>query len=289
YKGIVRLKGRAHRCDSKGSVPLRHDGRYPCQLFKWTPSFMERHSKLSGEKAMQRYNAFRGHDTRNTPIYISEVRKVTALAVAEGEVPLPLLQQQSVEKKVKPCQLYVCNLPDNYDVPELQDLFKPFGTVSSLEVSKNAETGLSRGCGYVTMSSFKEAQAAIFALDGSDVGGRELRIRKSAGMKDKLEASNSTPTRNIMFETPHKLYIGNLAWSVKPEDLREHFSQFGTVVSTRVLFDRKTGRNRVYAFLSFSSVEEREAALSSNGTEFSGRTLLVREAIKSSEPSVSTV
>ncbi|KAF6145983.1 hypothetical protein GIB67_033342 [Kingdonia uniflora] len=220
--------------------------------------------------------------------YVS-VRKVTALAVAEGEVPLPLLQQQSVEKKVKPCQLYVCNLPDNYDVPELQDLFKPFGTVSSLEVSKNAETGLSRGCGYVTMSSFKEAQAAIFALDGSDVGGRELRIRKSAGMKDKLEASNSTPTRNIMFETPHKLYIGNLAWSVKPEDLREHFSQFGTVVSTRVLFDRKTGRNRVYAFLSFSSVEEREAALSSNGTEFSGRTLLVREAIKSSEPSVSTV
>lgn len=81
-----------------------------------------------------------------------------------------------------------------------------------------------------------------------------------------MEALNTTPKRNMVFESPHKVYVGNLAWSVRPEDLREYFSRFGNVVSARVLYDRKGGRNRVYGFLSFTSSDELRAALETSGS-----------------------
>lgn len=80
------------------------------------------------------------------------------------------------------------------------------------------------------------------------------------------EALTSAPKLGIIFESPHKAYVGNLAWSVRPEELREYFSQFGTVVSARVLYDRKGGRNRVYGFISFSSADEVTAAVEASGT-----------------------
>jgi RNA recognition motif-containing protein len=72
--------------------------------------------------------------------------------------------------------------------------------------------------------------------------------------------------KDHIFESPYKIYVGNLAWSIQPQQLREHFTQCGTVVSTRLLTDRKGGRHRVYGFVSFSSTEELEAALKLNNT-----------------------
>ena len=80
------------------------------------------------------------------------------------------------------------------------------------------------------------------------------------------EALNSAPTKHLFYESPHKLCIGNLPWSTKLEELRNLFSQFGVVDSARVLYDRRGGKNPTYAFLSFSSAAERDAALSMNGT-----------------------
>lgn len=109
-----------------------------------------------------------------------------------------------------------------------------------------------------------------------------MRVKFSVDMvsgRKNVEALNSAPKKNFVFESPHKIYVGNLSWSTRPQDLREHFSQFGTVVSTRVLHDRKRGKNRVYAFLSFSTADEVKAATNADGSEFHGRVMLVREAV----------
>eukprot|EP00262_Sarcandra_glabra_P009313 TRINITY_DN2346_c0_g1_i1.p1 TRINITY_DN2346_c0_g1~~TRINITY_DN2346_c0_g1_i1.p1 ORF type:complete len:319 (-),score=48.12 TRINITY_DN2346_c0_g1_i1:611-1474(-) len=203
-------------------------------------------------------------------------------AVTDGDTITKGASSGERKAGLRSYELYVCNLPRSCDIAELLELFNPYGTVQSVEVSRDIKTGISRGCGYVTMSSFSEAKAVIAALDGSDLGGREMRIKFSSDMtsKRKNTASNKPRKKNTIFESPHRVYVGNLAWSVKPEDLKEHFSQFGTVVSTRLMFDRKPGRNRVYGFLSFSSAAEQEAAVSSSGTEFHGRTILVRELFK---------
>lgn len=193
-----------------------------------------------------------------------------------------LLCRQAEELSSSNSQLYVCNLPRNYGISELLEIFTPYGTVQSVEVSRDAETGISRGCGCVTMSSVAEANAAIAVLDASDVGGREMRVMLSAQMtrgssRHNLGPVNLSTRRDFMFESPYKIYVGNLAWSVTPADLRDLFSQFGTVISARILHDHKTGKTRVYGFLSFSSPSEREAALSLDGIDFYGRKLLVRD------------
>ncbi|CAA7410696.1 unnamed protein product [Spirodela intermedia] len=182
--------------------------------------------------------------------------------------------------RLRPFELYVCNLPRSTDISDLLDVFSPYGTVQSVEVSRNPETGVSRGCGFVTMSSILEATEAVTALDGSELGGRELRVRFSAEMASgrKNTTNLNTDTRKVIFyEGPHKIYVGNLPWSVQPADLRQHFSQFGMVVSIKLFRDRKSGKRRMYGFLSFSSIEELQAAVSSSGTDFCGRPLLVRE------------
>ncbi|CAN8310940.1 unnamed protein product [Cochlearia groenlandica] len=196
--------------------------------------------------------------------------------------------EQVVTKKQRPCELYVCNIPRSHDIAQLLDMFQPFGTVISVEVSRNPETGESRGSGYVTMSSLNSAKIAIASLDGTEVGGREMRVRYSADMNPGTTRNpkvlNSTPKKILMYESQYKAYVGNLPWSTQPDGLRDHFSSFGTIVSARVLHDRKTGKNRVFAFLSFTSLEERDAALSLNGTEYGGRKIIVREGVEKNEP-----
>ena len=47
----------------------------------------------------------------------------------------------------------------------------------------------------------------------------------------------------------NKLYVGNLAYSVRDEDLQQAFAQFGTVSSAKVMMDRDTGRSKGFGFV----------------------------------------
>ncbi|HEX8561122.1 MAG TPA: RNA-binding protein, partial [Pyrinomonadaceae bacterium] len=73
--------------------------------------------------------------------------------------------------------------------------------------------------------------------------------------------------------------VGNLSFNTSSEDLRELFSQAGTVESASVVEDRDTGRSRGFGFVEMASREEGEAAIQQfNGREFGGRNLTVNEA-----------
>ena len=76
-----------------------------------------------------------------------------------------------------------------------------------------------------------------------------------------------------------KLYVGNLSFNTSSEDLRDLFSQAGTVESASVVEDRDTGRSRGFGFVEMSSKEEGNAAIQQfNGKEVGGRALTVNEA-----------
>src|SRR5512147_530121 len=77
----------------------------------------------------------------------------------------------------------------------------------------------------------------------------------------------------------NKLYVGNLAYSVRDESLQAAFSQFGTVTSAKVMMDRETGRSKGFGFVEMGSDAEAQSAINGmNGQSLSGRALVVNEA-----------
>jgi RNA recognition motif-containing protein len=76
-------------------------------------------------------------------------------------------------------KLYVGNLPYTVRDSDLQDLFAAHGTVDSAQVIMDRDTGRSKGFGFVEMSNDQEAQAAISALNGREVSGRNLTVNEA--------------------------------------------------------------------------------------------------------------
>jgi len=73
-------------------------------------------------------------------------------------------------------KLYVGNLPYTATEEELSSLFSQAGTVTSVAIIKDRETGRSKGFAFIEMSNSDEAQKAISILNGRDMGGRDLRV-----------------------------------------------------------------------------------------------------------------
>ena len=76
-------------------------------------------------------------------------------------------------------KIYVGGLPYSATEQELSDLFGRHGAVASARIITDKFTGQSRGFGFVEMSSDGEAQAAITALNGSEMGGRTLTVNEA--------------------------------------------------------------------------------------------------------------
>ena len=73
-------------------------------------------------------------------------------------------------------KLYVGNLPFSSTEDDITDAFSEHGTVNSVNIVMDRDTGRPRGFAFVEMGSDQEAQSVIQALDGRDFGGRQLRV-----------------------------------------------------------------------------------------------------------------
>lgn len=82
-------------------------------------------------------------------------------------------------------KLYVGNLAFETSSNDLQTLFAQAGTVESVSLIEDHETGRSRGFGFVEMSTKEEAAAAIQQFNGKDVGGRALKVNEAKAREDR--------------------------------------------------------------------------------------------------------
>ena len=77
----------------------------------------------------------------------------------------------------------------------------------------------------------------------------------------------------------NKLYVGNLPYSVRDEDLQQSFGQFGSVTSAKVMMERDTGRSKGFGFVEMGSDADAQAAINGmNGQPLGGRSVVVNEA-----------
>jgi len=76
-------------------------------------------------------------------------------------------------------KLYVGNLPYSANQDSLQETFSQCGTVDSVNVITDRDTGQSKGFGFVEMSSDSEAQKAIQELNGTEIDGRAIKVNEA--------------------------------------------------------------------------------------------------------------
>ncbi len=80
-------------------------------------------------------------------------------------------------------KLYVRNLPDSATEQDLSVKFAVYGTVISVKLITNRDTGQSRGFGFIEMMSEAEAQAAIDSLNGTDNDGRPMKVDEAKTLR----------------------------------------------------------------------------------------------------------
>src|SRR5246500_3889570 len=80
---------------------------------------------------------------------------------------------------------YVGNLPPHTTQPDFRNLFSSYGQVDNISIITDRETGRSRGFAFVEMADSGEAEKAIAALNGSDLGGRTLKINEAKPKTDR--------------------------------------------------------------------------------------------------------
>jgi RNA recognition motif-containing protein len=80
--------------------------------------------------------------------------------------------------------IYVGNLPWGLSEEDLREAFEAFGEVASIKIIQDKFTGRSRGFGFVEMPNNEEGEAAISALNGKDLKGREIVVNQARPRRD---------------------------------------------------------------------------------------------------------
>ncbi len=76
-----------------------------------------------------------------------------------------------------------------------------------------------------------------------------------------------------------KIYVGNLSYSTSDDRLRQHFAQYGEVLSANIIVDRYSGQSKGFGFVEMATPEAASAAIAAlNGVALDGRQLRVNEA-----------
>jgi len=74
------------------------------------------------------------------------------------------------------------------------------------------------------------------------------------------------------------IFVGNLPWSVKEEDLKQKFSEFGNVLSARVVTDKFTGKSRGFGFVDMEDADAEKAIAALTGYKWGDREITINEA-----------
>lgn len=82
-------------------------------------------------------------------------------------------------------KLFVGNIPHSTTEADLRALFEPHGAIEQVSIVTERETGRSRGFAFVEMTDSGEAEKAIAALNGTDLGGRALNINEARPKTDR--------------------------------------------------------------------------------------------------------
>lgn len=193
----------------------------------------------------------------------------------------PFLRKQDRENavdKTKFTNVFVKNLADSTTKEELEGVFGKYGTITSAVVMTD-ENGKSRCFGFINFENPEDAARAVEELNGKKFNDQEWyvgRAQKKSEREMELKAKFDQSAKEAADKLQGlNLYLKNLDDSVTDDQLKELFSEYGTITSCKIMRDQN-GISKGSGFVAFSTTEEADRALSAmNGKMVSGKPLYV--------------
>lgn len=208
-------------------------------------------------------------------LYSHPSRELTRLNVVAEESSVSTADRSSEAAR----RLYVGNIPRNVTNDELAKIVSEHGAVEKAEVMYDKWSGRSRRFAFVTMKTVEDANAAVEKLNGTEIGGREIKLNITEKPLTSVDLSLLQADDSQFIDSPHKVYVGNLAKTVTSDILKSFFAEKGSVLSAKVSCVPGTSKSSGYGFVSFSSEEEVEAAISYlNNAVLEGQKVRVNKA-----------
>lgn len=164
--------------------------------------------------------------------------------------------------------VYVKNLPENFSQEQLQHLFSPFGTITSLVLAPSPIKG--KTFGFVNFGNSVDAKRAIVALNDSFVDSQQIYVGR-AQKRSERELELRQKYEQLKIELANKyqgvnLYIKNLDDDIDDNKLHELFSPFGSITSAKVMKNERDA-SKGFGFVCYTAPEEAAKAM----TEMNGR------------------
>ncbi|XP_074559931.1 polyadenylate-binding protein 7 [Curcuma longa] len=182
--------------------------------------------------------------------------------------------------------LYMKNLDQDITEELIKLKFSEFGKISSVSIAKD-DDGNSKGFGFVNFETHDSAKRAMEAMNGLQLGTNTLYVARAQKKAERLqilrrsyEEKKSEQMRKYMASN---VYVKNLVDVVDDHILRDRFSEFGNITSSKVMLDDK-GRSKGFGFVCYSSPEDANKAVNNlHGCMFHGKPLYVSIAQRKEE------
>lgn len=172
-------------------------------------------------------------------------------------------EQKFEELKANFTNVFVKNFGPEFTEDELQALFSPFGTITSLHFEKDAE-GKSKGFGFVNFESHEAAVKAVEEMNDKEINGQKIYVGRAQKKRERIEELKKqyelTRLEKLSKYQGVNLFVKNLDDTITSEALEEEFKPFGTITSAKVMVD-ETGKSKGFGFVCFSTPEEATKAI----------------------------
>ncbi|KAJ4306685.1 Phosphatidylinositol-3-phosphatase SAC1 [Collariella sp. IMI 366227] len=169
--------------------------------------------------------------------------------------------------------VFVQQLAARLRTRELKEFFEKVGPVAEAQIVKDRVSNRSKGVGYVEFKS-EESVAAALQLTGQKLLGIPVIVQPTEAEKNRQvrNTESSGHPNSIPF---HRLYVGNIHFSITESDLQNVFEPFGELEFVQLQKD-DSGRSRGYGFVQFrDATQAREALEKMNGFDLAGRPIRV--------------
>ncbi|KAI5955801.1 PAB1 [Candida jiufengensis] len=167
------------------------------------------------------------------------------------------------EMKANFTNIYAKNIDLDFSEKEFEDLFTPFGKITSIYLEKDQE-GKSKGFGFVNYENHESALQAVEELNDKEINGQKIYVGRAQKKRERTEELKkqyeATRLEKLSKYQGVNLFVKNLDDQIDSEKLEEEFKPFGQITSAKVMID-ESGKSKGFGFVCFNTPEEATKAI----------------------------